>query len=885
MLGQGSVSIVRQAGDRVASEAPVSWAIDRLRLALEAGGTSVEVLDREPAGDGAGLTIHVTGSRTAAARGSLVGAEVPIPDAPEAFALAPARRGGRPDLLAIASDARGLVYAVLELADRVEHAADPLLALRLDEAVVERPVNAVRSMARCFTSERYDLPWFLDEGFWRRYLSMLVAQRFNRISLTLGLGYNFPWHVTDAYFYFAYPFLVDVPGFRVRVSGVDDEERQRNLEMLRFASSEAAARGLDFQLGLWTHAYEWLDSPDAVHTVEGLTLERHAAYCRDALQALLGACPSISGVTLRIHGESGIPERSWDFWRTMLDGVVRSRRRVGIDLHAKGLDRRMLEMALSTGLPVTVSPKYAAEHMGLPYHQAALRELDRPPVDEARLGAGKGRFMTVSEGSRPFTRYSYGDFLTEDRPYGVVFRIWPGTQRLLLWGDPSMAAGFGRHAGLAGSQGLEWFEPLTFRGREGSALGGRRDGYADASLSSPDDWEKFAYSFSLLGRLSYDPAADPECWRRSLRAAYGPAAKAAEAALASASRILPLVTSVHHPSASNNYYWPEIYTDIAIAAPDGSVATHYYDTPAPKRFGTVGPLDPEVFSGVEESVREALAGEPSGRYSPLDVARWLEELSGGAAAQLARMEREVPLPASRASRRLVVDVGIQEAIGRFFAGKLRAAVFYELFTRTGRQQAIREALRHYRMARSAWAEAAARGFAAYAGDLTFGPQPWLRGTWPDRLPAIDADLEAIAGLARSRKPDPPGAGPEMERAVALITHGPGGVAVTHRPPAAFRRGEPIPIELGVEGAAAGEIAGVSLRYRRLDQSETYRQVEMHPEARRWVAAVPAGYADSPYPVQYRFVLCGRGGSVWLHPGLGPDLDGQPYFVVRQRPMA
>jgi hypothetical protein len=827
--------------------------------------------------------IRVAGSRTPAARGALLSARISVPDTPEAFGLVPDRRGDRPGLLASAQDRRGLVYAVLELADRVEHGADPFLALRLEEAIVERPANAVRSVARCFTSELYDLPWFLDEGFWRRYLSMLVAQRFNRFNLTLGLGYNFPWHVTDGYFYFAYPSLVDVAGYGVRVSRIRAEERVRNLQMLRFASSEAAARGLDFQLGLWTHAYEWLDSPDTVHTIEGLTPERHAAYCRDALQALLDACPNIGGVTLRTHGESGIPERSWDFWSTVLDGAVRSGRHVGIDLHAKGLDRRTLEIALSTGLPVTVSPKYAAEHMGLPYHQAALRELDRPPADEARLGAGKGRFMTVSEGSRPFTRYSYGDFLTEDRPYSLVFRIWPGTQRLLLWGDPSMAAGLGLHSSLAGSQGLEWFEPLSFRGREGSAVGGRRDGYADASLSSPDDWEKYAYSFRLLGRLSYDPAADPRTWRRYLRTTYGPAAAAAEAALASASRILPLVTSAHHPSASNNYYWPEVYTDIAIAASDGPVATHYYDTPEPKRFGTVGPLDPEIFSSAEESVREALAGEPSGRYSPLDVAGWLETLAEDAAEQLAHVDHELPQPAPQAARRLVVDVGIQEAIGRFFAGKLRAAVFYELFVRTGRGSAIREALHYYRMARSAWAEAAARASVAYVGDLTFGPQPWLRGTWSDRLPSIDADLEAVAELARSSASDATGLDPEIGRAVELMTHGPTGVAVTHRPLAAFRRGEAIPIVLDIEGAARNEIAGVSLRYRRLDQSETYRRVEMDAAQGRWAAAVPAGYADSPHPVQYFFVLRGSRGNAWLYPGLDPELSGQPYVVIQHRP--
>ena len=39
-------------------------------------------------------------------------------------------------------------------------------------------------------------------------------------------------------------------------------------------------------------------------------------------------------------------------------------------MHAKGINQIMIDMARKTGMPVKVSPKYAAEHMGLSYHQA-----------------------------------------------------------------------------------------------------------------------------------------------------------------------------------------------------------------------------------------------------------------------------------------------------------------------------------------------------------------------------------------------------------------------------------------------------------------------------------------------------------------------------------
>jgi hypothetical protein len=516
--------------------------------------------------------------------------------------------------------------------------------------------------------------------------------------------------------------------------------------------------------------------------------------------------------------------------------------------------------------------------MSLPYHQAAIRELDRPPVTGYDDRGTKARYMAVCEGSRPFTRYSYGDLLREGRPYGVVYRIWPGTQRVLLWGDPAMAAGFSRAASLAGSQGLEWCEPLSLKGREGTGVPGGRSGYADDSLRPAQDWHKHAYSYRLFGRLLYNPDAPSETWRRALRNDFGAAAESAEAALASASRILPLVTSAHHPSASNNYYWPEVYTDIGIVSGPRTAETHYYDTPVPKRFGTVGPLDPEIFSSVQECVEEADAKLPSGRLSPWSVAERLETLATEAAAQAAEALEECETPGSPDVRRLLVDVGILAALGRFFGSKLRSAVYYEVASRTGSTACLRDAVTAYRSAHSAWTDAVRTADGVYVDNLTYGPQPWLRGTWSDRLAAIDADLEAMesatAGGTATGDADS-----AALRILAAIMAGTSGHA-THIPPAPFRPGEPVTVAVKVGGDV--EISRVSLRYRHLDQSATYEEVAMGRNGDGFSAAVPAAYADSPFALQYHFVIRDTDGGSWHYPGLGPELSDQPYFVVRQR---
>ena len=125
----------------------------------------------------------------------------------------------------------------------------------LPQSTAERPANEVRSAMRQFTSEPLDKLWFYDREMWPHYLTMLAAERFNRFHLAFGFGYDSLGQVADSYLLFAYPFLLAVPGYNVRATNLSDEERDRNLQTLRFISDQAAARGLEFELGLWMHGY------------------------------------------------------------------------------------------------------------------------------------------------------------------------------------------------------------------------------------------------------------------------------------------------------------------------------------------------------------------------------------------------------------------------------------------------------------------------------------------------------------------------------------------------------------------------------------------------------------------------------------------------------
>ena len=112
-------------------------------------------------------------------------------------------------------------------------------------------------------------------------------------------------------------------------------------------------------------------------------------------------------------------------------------------------------------------------------------------------------------------------------------------------------------------------EPLSFKGRRGSGLKGNRTGL----IKGPKwDWEYYLDTYRAWGRPE-QAKPDPS------------------------SRILPLITTAHCPSAANNNYWPEMYTNQPMV--DG-VRHQYSDTPTPRTFGNVSPLDPQLFSRIND---------------------------------------------------------------------------------------------------------------------------------------------------------------------------------------------------------------------------------------------------------------------------------------------
>src|SRR5690606_6813260 len=144
-----------------------------------------------------------------------------------------------------------------------------------------------------------------------------------------------------------------------------------------------------------------------------------------------------------------------EFWRVVFSRLPDVGRAVTLDLHLKGIGPELREIVAGLGIPVRLSTKYWAEHQSLPYHQSSIRENERvgrrrarehspaaalagdgatdQPTEGRRRqpwlpGTGhpdKGATGTEVTSSRSFTRYSFGDYGYDGRPWPMVHRVWP----------------------------------------------------------------------------------------------------------------------------------------------------------------------------------------------------------------------------------------------------------------------------------------------------------------------------------------------------------------------------------------------------------------------------------------------------------------------------
>lgn len=327
-------------------------------------------------------------------------------------------------------------------------------------------------------------------------------------------------------------------------------------------------------------------------------------------------------------------------------------------------------------------------------------------------------------------------------------------------------------------------------------------------------------------------------------------------------------------------YWPEIYSNMPVA--DTSRPQPYGDTRAPKLFGNVSPFDPQLFQSPDECGTGLVAGTVTGKYTPLEVAQWLEALAATMTTQLDEARRQSGTAATApAFRRVEEDVLIARGLALFFAGKLRTAVLWQIFSLTGDRPAAEAALAHFRAAREAWATMAERAKSVYRPDITYGSNRSIHGHWLDRIPAFDADISDLRQRmetppATPAYPDPTNAARALQAATSRFNRPV--AAAQHQPATSFRAGEPLPVSL--QCPLPGPLVA-TLHYRHVDQAERWQSVALTRAGDQFQGEIPGKYTARRFALQYYFELVTGPDSATLFPPLAADLANMPYFVVRQ----
>jgi len=672
---------------------PALFGLETLRQALKAGG--IPVHERASLGDAESPSVILIGTLQGSSRVRNLNksGRLPLAGAKESLAVHRLKEDGR-DLLVIAgADDRGLMYALLDVARQVASAPPskpgPLFDVIAEAS--ESPHVPVRSLALFLHNQDDEKAWYYSREFWQDYFAMLAADRWNTFNLVFS-------HQTP-YLAPMYPFHVAVPEYpEVKAEGLTDPQREKNLDMLRYISSLAKERGLDFTLSVWQQiAWGAGENTSAQKsTVSGYDKSNMTGYTYLALKKLLRECPGITGLQLRLNYESGVDYgEQTAFFR---DAVFRAAKEAGrpilIEVRDIGLLSETLDAALETGDPVRVSHKYWAEHMVFPYHPA--------------------RFIWT---------YSYGDWLKYPRNADQIYQVWSlGSHRVLLWGDPGFVRRFAPTTTFEDAVGFEICAPLAQKGY-GNAPGAWRIFRDPAREYYRWEFERYWSFYQLFGRLTYNPDEGDTVWMQELGRRFG---KAASEPVASAYRSASRVVSLVSAAAIGNYNmgaWPE--KDM------GGLINYYLN---------LRPYDIARFQGFQEYIDNVLAGRSSGRTSPLELAGTLDavaaetERSLGAAGPLLRGGEKEFWATDK-------DFRILSGLARYFSRKIRAATELGFFYRTGDAGRLRRAVGHGREALAIWKELSVIADEIYSPNLVFGPGSV--GHWKDNIPFVEDDLRQL----------------------------------------------------------------------------------------------------------------------------------------------
>jgi hypothetical protein len=776
-------------------------------------------------------------------------ANSPIPEAPESLTVKRLEVHGRPTIVLCGADERGLMYALLDTAERIgwgRGETDPLHHVR---DMHEAPFLKDRAISTYTMQRRYFDQRLLDERYWERYFDLLAASRINSFVVIFGYengGFMAP----------AYPYFFDVPGFKqVEMVGVTAEQQERHTQAFRRVIQIAHARGVCVTVGFWDHIYRGkvqgggipgaseLAGKRAPHLVDGVSTQNLVAYNKAAMKKFLDVFTEIDGIQLRMHWESGLTrDETPAFWHDMFEIIRRARPDLTIDLRAKGLPDPVIEDAIGQGLNFRIATKYWMEQMGLPFHPTH-----------------------VNRQNQRDRRHGYADLLVYPRRYSIHWRLWSGgTARCLLWGDPEYVRRFVKSAGLYRGDSFEVNEMLATK-----MLGESHDTEPFDLLQAGHryydyEFERYWHYYQVWGRVSYNPDTPAELWQMAFEQRFGPqAGDHLMHGLHLASRVLPRIvaSAYRYRNFPTTRGWAEMM--------------HQDDLPT---FAKAEGSDVEQFENFENAAGRVISKGTTAKRTPAENSQWFARISQQILREVEAAQGEGHIRNRKEHRSTVTDLKILAYLAQYYAERIPAAVHYNLYRQTENADALEKALAGEKRAVAAWRAIVEAAGEVYCRDMAFGVEAvGFPRHWQDELPKLDSSLNKLEELYRTvHSPNNGQAHPPI---LTVMEDRRGDRTAPKVQLERVARAHPHrALTIVCQAADPSGISSAHLRYRHLTQFEDYRTVEMQqdPETGLWSGTIPGDFITPEWDLMYFVeVLDNQGNGRMV-----PDLDEEmPYVVV------
>lgn len=751
------------------------------------------------------------------------------------------------------ADDRGLMYALLDVADRISwssNANDPfseVIPVNESPEVVTRAIS-MYTMNRAYWESR-----FYNEDYWANYMDMLAKNRFNCIVLIFGYengGFLAP----------CYPYFFNVDGFpTIKMGNLTVEEQEKNLAALNRMIAMAHERGIDFKVGIWDHVYrggiqigglteEELAKMDKNYLVEGVDESNLFSYTKAALAKLIQKVPGLDGIQFRMHNESGLKKGAEMelFWTEVFNMLKSTSPKLQIDLRAKDLPESIIQIASNLNLNFRITTKYWMEQMGLPFHPT---HINRENQFDRRQG--------------------YADMLRYPQNYKLHWRLWTGgTQRILLWGDPQYVQRFVGSTHLYNGEGFEVNEPLATKMEAQPHNIQPFDLLNQPYVYYNYEFERYWHFFQVFGRLGYNPNTTSEVWDREFKMRFGKEAGViVEKALHRASWVLPTIVAACSPYAKfpTTCGWPE--------------KQNYGDMP---QYAMAEGSDIQQFASFDTEAQLLIEGGETARQLPSATSLWFAECNSELNQLIIKAENLMP-SGNKEFFSTLTDLKILSNLALYHSKRIPAAINYRIYKRTNDPYALDDAIAYEKQAIEAWSKIVTAAGNVYAPNLMFGTREILfkdikhrlTGHWSDELGYLEEGLKQLQNERTTiGKTDKPRFAPIFKATAIADPHAL--FQIQHQVITSAPVNEDIQIKASIKAPAG--IKWVRLRYRAVNQHLDYQTLPMEVEGKSAVyqVNVPASQIDPKFDFMYFIEVMDNEGHGCIYPCLEQET---PYVVV------